>query len=157
MDRPGYLEEFVATWSANSDIKKIWMSLFTPQVGEELAEVPSPKQRASLIAELSRLRELYPKLDLPRGLIAQMAQPPASPRECIFARSTTVISADLRSRVSPCQFGGTPDCARCGCFASMGLAAIGNHRLPVGIKAGTIFHASATFGEWIGSGIIQRR
>ncbi|HXR96863.1 MAG TPA: hypothetical protein VN709_03375 [Terriglobales bacterium] len=151
MDRAGYLEEFVTTWSANRDIKKIWMSIFTPQVGENLTEVPTPAQRAVIIAELGRLRELHPKLDLPRGLIAELAHPPASPRECIFARATTVVSADLHSRISPCQFGGTPDCARCGCIASMGLAAIGNYRLPGGLKAGTIFHASASIGDWISS------
>ena len=30
-------------------------------------------------------------------------------------------SADLKSRVEPCVFGGTPDCSQCGCAISSGL------------------------------------
>lgn len=145
--REGYLEEFVQLWSANPNIKKIWMSIFTPQRGEELAEIPSPEERRHVIADLFHLRQHYAKLDMPHGLVAQFAQPPQSPRECVFARATTVISADLRTQIAPCQFGGDPDCSRCGCFASMGLAAIAAHRLPGGLKAGSIFHASASLGE----------
>lgn len=146
-ERPGYLEEFVQEWTANPNIKKIWMSVFTPQRGETLPEIPSSAQRAQIIAELLRLRERYPKLDMPRGLVEMLAHPPASPSECVFARATTTISADLKSTITPCQFGGDPDCARCGCIASMGLAAIANYRLPGGLKAGTIFQASAAIGE----------
>ena len=29
------------------------------------------------------------------------------------------------TRITPCQFGGTPDCAECGCMASAGLEAVG--------------------------------
>lgn len=147
--RPGYLEEFVHEWSHNANVKKIWMSIFTPQIGEQLAELPTVAERQQIIEELLRLRARYPALDMPRALIAELATPPRSPRQCIFARATTVVSADLESTVAPCQFGGNPDCARCGCFASMGLAAIGNYRLPGGLKAATIFHASATLGDQV--------
>jgi hypothetical protein len=30
-------------------------------------------------------------------------------------------TADLRTRVEPCVFGGTPDCSQCGCAISSGL------------------------------------
>jgi len=33
-ERPGYLREFMAFWSAQKETQKIWMSLFTPQIGE---------------------------------------------------------------------------------------------------------------------------
>src|SRR4029077_10856512 len=36
--RDGYLEEFVKFWSANSNISQLWISLYTPQVGELSAE-----------------------------------------------------------------------------------------------------------------------
>src|SRR6185312_11811904 len=147
--RPGYLEQFVTEWSANPNIKKIWMSIFTPQRGEELAEIPTPAERELIVAELFRLRQIYPKLEMPKGLIESLQHPPASPKECVFARSTTIISADLKSVIGPCQFGGDPDCSRCGCIASMGLAAIANHRLPGGIKAGTLFHTSADIGDFV--------
>ncbi|MGH9413803.1 MAG: radical SAM protein [Terriglobales bacterium] len=147
--QPNYLGRFMQQWSANPHVKKIWMSIFTPQIGEELAEIPTTPERTQIIAELFRLREIYPTLDMPRGLVQALQEPPRSPRECVFARATTVVSADLHSTIAPCQFGGEPDCERCGCIASMGLAAIGNYRLPGGLKAGTIFHTSASIGDHI--------
>jgi len=147
--QPGYLESFVRQWAANSNVKKIWMSIFTPQRGDVLEEIPTAAERQLIIAELFRLRQLYRKLDMPKGLVEALEHPPASPAECIFARATTVISADLKSEIGPCQFGGDPDCSRCGCIASMGLSAIGGHRLPGGLTAGAIFHASANLGDKI--------
>lgn len=143
MDRAGYLESFVADWSAQPEVKKIWISLLTPQQGEDLAETPSAAARDRMIAELMFLREIYPRLEMPRGLLQQLAAPPASPRDCIFANTTRVVSADLKSIVGPCQLGGAPDCSRCGCYASMGLAAVANHRLPGGVRAGALFNVSA--------------
>ena len=92
--------------------------------------------------ELLRLRQLFPKLDMPEGLIQEFLHPPASPKECIFAQTTHTISADLKSKVTPCQFGGNPDCSQCGCIASMGLAAVGNYKLALGVTAGDIYWAS---------------
>ncbi len=60
-------------------------------------------------------------------------KPPASPQECIFARTTHCLSADLQTVVTPCQLGGTPDCESCGCLAAAALAAVGRYRLPGGI------------------------
>src|SRR5436190_13018004 len=34
VNRPGYLEEFTRFWSARDEVEKIWMSLYTPQIGE---------------------------------------------------------------------------------------------------------------------------
>ncbi|MGH9507562.1 MAG: radical SAM protein, partial [Terriglobales bacterium] len=124
--RPGYLDEFLAFWSGRPEVAKIWFSLFTPQRGATDQEILSAEQRRRVIAELLVLRERYPSLDLPAAVLREMAAPPRSPSACIFARTTETISADLRTRVTPCQFGGDPDCARCGCFASMGLAAVGH-------------------------------
>src|SRR5205085_3961099 len=38
VNRPGYLEEFLRIWSAREEASKIWMSLYTPQIGESSAE-----------------------------------------------------------------------------------------------------------------------
>jgi hypothetical protein len=89
----------------------------------------------------------YPKLDMPEGMLKAYLAPPASPADCIFARTTRTISADFKTKVEPCQFGGDPDCSRCGCIASMALSAIGNHKLVGGLTAGHIFMASAAVGE----------
>lgn len=146
-DRPGYLDEFLAFWSARPEIAKVWFSLFTPQIGATDAEILSPAQRASVIADLRRLRRKYPVLDMPDIVIDEIATPPSSPDECIFARTTETISADLTTKITPCQFGGEPDCAQCGCIASMGLAAVGHHKVLGPLTAGHLFMASDRIGK----------
>jgi MoaA/NifB/PqqE/SkfB family radical SAM enzyme len=147
LQRRGYIEDFVEFWTARPEAKRIWFSIFTPQIGDASPEIPDPEQRQFLIAELLRLRELYPKLDMLPEIIREFGRPPASPGECIFARTTATISADLKTRVAPCQFGGKPDCQQCGCIASMGLAALGHKTLVPGLSLGAIMHASAAIGD----------
>ena len=147
MQRPGYLNEFLEFWTPRAEIKRVWFSIFTPQMGDQLPEILSAEERARAIAEMMQLRLAYPKLDMPKGMLEQFAKPPQSPEECIFARTTGTLSADLRSEVTPCQFGGKPDCASCGCVASMALAAVGAHKLGGLIPVGAIFEASIRIGE----------
>ena len=80
-------------------------------------------------------------------MIKVYAKPPQSPDECIFAQTTTCVSADFERRITPCQFGGNPDCSNCGCIASAGLAAVARHRLPGGLRVGAIFDASLRVGK----------
>jgi hypothetical protein len=80
-------------------------------------------------------------------VIDEIEKPPASPEECIFARTTQTISADLRTAITPCQFGGDPDCSQCGCIASMGLAAVGHYNVAGGLTAGDLFLASDRVGK----------
>ena len=84
---------------------------------------------------------------MPEGLIQQFAAPPHSPAECVFALTTQTVSADLKTKITPCQFGGTPDCASCGCIASMGLAAVAAHKLGGLIPVGAIFKTSIKIGQ----------
>jgi MoaA/NifB/PqqE/SkfB family radical SAM enzyme len=152
--RPGYLEEFLQFWTPRPEIQRVWFSIFTPQKGDKLPEILSPAQRASVISQLMSLRKLYPKLDMPPELIEQFAKPPASPDDCIFAQTTATISADLRTKITPCQFGGTPDCSQCGCIASMGLAAIADHKLGGILRIKPIFDASIWLGKRRGGATI---
>jgi hypothetical protein len=96
-----------------------------------------------------RLRGFYPKLDMNELVIKEFLHPPSSPQECIFAQTTHTISADLKSKIVPCQFGGQPDCSQCGCLASMGLAAVGHRAIGMGMTAGDVFHVSAAVGNKI--------
>jgi sulfatase maturation enzyme AslB (radical SAM superfamily) len=146
MKRPGYLAEFLEFWTPRPEVKKLWFSLFTPQVGDRMPEILTREERAQAIADMSRLRRLYPKLDMPEVVIQQFASPPHSPEECIFAMTTQTLSADLKTMITPCQFGGNPDCSSCGCMASMGLASVGAHRLGGMIRVGSIFQASHKIG-----------
>jgi MoaA/NifB/PqqE/SkfB family radical SAM enzyme len=145
--RAGYLDEFLGFWSGRPEIVKVWFSLFTPQRGATDAEILTPPQRALVIADLLRLRRLYPFLDMREAVIKEIASPPKSPSECIFARTTETISADLSTRITPCQFGGDPDCEQCGCIASMGLAAIGHYRVLGPLTAGRIFETSVQLAK----------
>jgi hypothetical protein len=147
VQRDGYLDQFVHYWSANPHTRQIWMSLYTPQVGELSPERLEPEDRERVVAALMTLRSQYPKLRMPKGMIQVYQQPPESPAECIFAQTTTCISADFERHISPCQFGGTPDCSNCGCIASAGLGAVGRHRLPGGLRVGAIFDRSLQIGR----------
>ena len=148
VERPGYLDEFLAFWSSQPEIAKVWFSLFTPQRGATDPEILSPAQRLAVIAELRLLRAKYPKLDMHDIVINEIANPPNSPDECIFARTTETISADLTTAITPCQFGGDPDCSQCGCIASMGLAAVGHFKVAGPLTAGHLFMASDRVGRW---------
>lgn len=148
VNRPGYLEEFLKFWSAKPEVRKVWISLYTPQLGEVSDEILRPADRERIVADLRALRTKYPKLDAPEGLVKVYAEPPQSPDECVFARTTTSVSADLTTRITPCQFGGNPDCSQCGCIASAGLAALARHRVLGFIPVGTLFTGSVTVGEY---------
>jgi sulfatase maturation enzyme AslB (radical SAM superfamily) len=145
--RVGYLEEFLDFWHQNANTRLVWISLYTPQVGELSAERLTRDDRARVIADLRRLRPRYSKLQTLDGVLNVYADPPQSPDDCIFAQSTECLSSDLQRRITPCQFGGRPDCSNCGCLASAGLEAIGRHRLKGGLPVGKIFYASLRIGK----------
>ena len=147
MKRQGYLREFLEFWTPRPEIHKVWFSIFTPQVGDRIPEILTPAERAQVIRDLMELRQIFPKLDMPEGMIRQFAQPPHSPAECVFSLTTQTLSADLRTKVTPCQYGGNPDCAQCGCIASMALAAVAAHKLGGIIPVGAIFKASIKIGQ----------
>ncbi len=147
--RSGYLEEFLTFWSAKPEVRKIWFSLFTPQKGADSEECLPPQVREGVLAELSALRTAYPKLDLPASVLEGYRKPPESPDDCIFARTTANYTADLQTMITPCQFGGDPDCSQCGCIASAGLKAVGEHRLAGIIPMRSILKASEAVGETV--------
>jgi MoaA/NifB/PqqE/SkfB family radical SAM enzyme len=145
----GYLDRFVKFWSDNPHTRQIWVSLYTPQIGELSAERLAPEDRERVVAALMHLRSVYPKLNMPRGMIQVYKDPPQHPGECTFAQTTTCLSADFERQISPCQFGGNPDCSNCGCIASAGLGAVARHRLPGGLRVGAIFEQSLRVGETV--------
>ncbi len=145
--RQGYLAEFAAFWSARPEVRKIWFSLYTPQKGETSEERLSASERQSALHELAEIRGVFPKIDLPERMLEGFKRPPESPRECIFAQTTDCVTSDLATRVEPCQLGGRPDCAECGCIAAAGLAAIGRYRLGGLVRVSEIFRLSKAIGE----------
>jgi MoaA/NifB/PqqE/SkfB family radical SAM enzyme len=145
--RRNYLEEFVEFWSSKKEVTKIWMSIFTPQIGANDEEILSPEERLAVLDELAAMRSVFPKLYLPDQVIEGFKHPPNSPADCIFARTTLSLTADLKSKIVPCQFGGNPDCSQCGCMASAGLKAVGDHRLFGFIPLRSLFNISSSIGS----------
>jgi MoaA/NifB/PqqE/SkfB family radical SAM enzyme len=146
-ERAGYFDEFASFWSARPEVWKIWFSLFTPQAGARDAEILGPDEREEVLNVLAALRAKYPKVYLPDSVLQGFRRPPRAPDECIFARTTVNYTADLRTHIKPCQFGGTPDCTQCGCIASAGLKAVGDHKLLGLVPLGSLYRASDAVGK----------
>src|SRR5260370_23303960 len=146
--RPDYLRDFAAFWSQREEVLKIWFSLYTPQQGERSNERLSPSDRQNVVAELARLRIQFAKVEMPDRVLEGFLNPPASPGQCLFAQTTDCVSADLATRISPCQFGGQPVCAECGCIASAAFASIAKYKVAGFVPVSAIFSASKKIGEW---------
>ncbi len=129
MERPGYLDEYLAFWSARPEVRRIWISSYTPQRGEHSAEMLSAESRKELARQIPELRRRFPKLWINEGVAQAYVEPPPSPDACLFSRMSVNYSADLKTRVEPCIFGGDPDCGQCGCAISTGLHWVGRLRL----------------------------
>jgi sulfatase maturation enzyme AslB (radical SAM superfamily) len=146
--RAGYVTEFAEFWNANPDTKGIWFSLYTPQRGEDSPERLLPEDRARVVEEIGGLHKRLPKLrDMRPSVLQGYLHPPQNPASCIFAQTTACLSADLKKRIVPCQFGGDPDCSQCGCMASAGLDAVGRYELGAGVTAGKLFWMSHKVGN----------
>jgi sulfatase maturation enzyme AslB (radical SAM superfamily) len=146
--RPGYVTEFAQFWAPNPDIKRIWFSLYTPQIGESSPEMLTMADREMFVSEISGLHAREPKLrDMIPAVVRGYLRPPQSPDECIFSRTTRCVSADLKQPITPCQYGGNPDCTQCGCMASVGFEALGKYKLGGVIPLKTIMNASFAVGK----------
>jgi MoaA/NifB/PqqE/SkfB family radical SAM enzyme len=121
LERAGYLEEYVRFWSARQEVNRIWVSVYTPQIGEQSREMLTLQDRETLARELPALSVRYPKLLFNEGIAQAFLYPPKNPDDCVFAKMSANYSADFETRVEPCVFGGAPDCTQCGCSASSGL------------------------------------
>jgi sulfatase maturation enzyme AslB (radical SAM superfamily) len=146
----GGLETFAAFWSSQEAVEQIWLSFYTPQVGERSEETLTPEERRRAAEEIVSLGRRYPKVEGSRFLLAGYLTPPSSPAECVFARTTRCVSADFETPVTPCQIGGTPDCSQCGCLASVGLAAVTRYTLPGGFTLSGILRWSEAVGRVVG-------
>jgi Radical SAM superfamily len=147
MQRPGYLEEYVSFWSARPEVNRIWVSLYSPQQGENTPEMLFPEDRVQLAKSLPLLRDRYPKFLMSPGIAQALLKPPSNPKECLFSKMSTNYSADLQSRVEPCIFGGTPDCTQCGCAISAGLHYAQGVRLGGPLKVSHLVIGSVAVGS----------
>lgn len=147
LGRPGYLEEYVSFWSARPEVNRIWVSVYTPQMGERSPEMLLAEDRVTLARQLPELGSRYPKLLFKQGMGQALVRPPKDPGDCVFAKLSANYSANLRTRVEPCVFGGTPDCSQCGCAASTGLHWIREAKIAGGLKVEHFIMASIKVGR----------
>ena len=147
LEREEYLEEYVRFWNARPEVCHIWVSIYSPQRGEQSAEQLSAEQRARVAQELPRLRALYPKLLTPQGYAQALLHPPTSPEKCTFSRLSKNYSADLKTHVEPCVFGGDPDCSQCGCSASAAAHFVSEIKVAGPLKAKHLLHGSMRIGS----------
>jgi organic radical activating enzyme len=146
-EREGYLEDYLAFWNARPEVRCIWFSLYSPQVGERSAEMLTRDQRLLIAERLPAWRRLFPKLILKTQMVDVLANPPRSPDECLFSKMSINYSADLETTVEPCIFGGNPDCSQCGCGVTLGLEAVGKHRLKGGLRVVSLVGGSVRVGR----------
>jgi MoaA/NifB/PqqE/SkfB family radical SAM enzyme len=146
LERSGYLEEYVAFWNARPEVDRIWVSLYTPQIGEQSAEMLAPNDRGQVAAELPALARKFRKLLINKGVGEAFLHPPKNPDDCLFSKMSANYSADLETRVEPCVFGGTPDCSQCGCAASSGLHWIRTEKVVGPLRVGHFVGASVRIG-----------
>jgi len=147
LERSGYMEEYVRFWSEREEVRSIWVSIYSPQRGEQSAEMLTAAQREYVARELPALRQRYPKLLTSQGYSEALLHPPASPRDCTFSRLSKNYSADLKTRVEPCVLGGDPDCSQCGCSASAAAHWITGMKLAGPLKVKHVLQGSMHIGN----------
>jgi hypothetical protein len=55
-ERAGYFEEFMEFWSARPEVKKVWFSLFKPQVGSDRSRTDTSTRRGRPLSASPRGR-----------------------------------------------------------------------------------------------------
>jgi organic radical activating enzyme len=141
-EQPGYLEEYLSFWNQRPEVERILVSLYSPQQGEQTAEMLSVQQRADVAEALHDLSHQFPKLIAPKCAAEAFISPPANAAGCTFARISRNYASDLATAVEPCILGGTPDCAQCGCAISAVLHGIAGVRLTGPLRVGHLIRAS---------------
>jgi MoaA/NifB/PqqE/SkfB family radical SAM enzyme len=149
MERDDYLDDYFEFWNGRPETRSIWISTYTPQVGEQAPEMLTDESKQRLIDKLPSWRKRYPKVLMFGKSGYAFAHPPANPEQCTFATMSANYSADLKTRVEPCIFGGTPDCSQCGCAISIALHCLQDYKLKGPLKAGHFVRGSMRIGRFV--------
>jgi hypothetical protein len=147
IEQPGYMDRYLEFWSGRPEVERIWVSIYTPQLEEDSAERLTPQNRIDLADYFSRVSGRYPKLSMHKGLMDAFLTPPESPSDCLFSKLSVNYTADLKTRVEPCVFGGAPNCAECGCSISLGMHWLGNVKVAGPLHARHLIRGSLSIGK----------
>jgi MoaA/NifB/PqqE/SkfB family radical SAM enzyme len=149
VEERGYVDRYLCFWNDRPEVRNIWVSVYTPQREEESAERLTPGNRSELAAYFNGIGRKYSKLTMHPGLMHAFLDPPASPAECLFSALSVNYTADLRTRVEPCVFGGAPSCAECGCSMSVGMHWLGSVRVLGPLRASHLIRSSLAVGRGV--------
>lgn len=149
LQRAGYLDEYAEFWSARPEVNRIWVSIYSPQMGEQSAEMLTGEDRLALARQLPKIAARYPKLLFKDGMAQAFLEPPRNPDECLFSKMSVNYSADLQTRVEPCVFGGIPDCEQCGCTISNALHWIRSVPVAGPLKVDHFIEGSIRVGQFV--------
>ncbi len=147
IEQPGYMDRYLEFWNARSEVNRIWVSVYTPQLGEDSAERLTERNRNQLAEYFSSVAGRFPKLTMHKNLMDAFLEPPRSPSDCLFSKLSVNYTADLRTRVEPCVFGGEPNCAECGCSISMGMHWLGDIKVAGPLRARHLIEGSLAVGR----------
>jgi hypothetical protein len=89
----------------------------------------------------------FPKFLIPEGMARAFVNPPQNPHSCVFAKMSANYSADLKTKVEPCVFGGNPDCSQCGCSISSALHWIQGVKVAGPLRISHLVNASLNVGS----------
>jgi MoaA/NifB/PqqE/SkfB family radical SAM enzyme len=147
INKPGYMDRYLEFWNEREEVRNIWVSIYTPQIGEVSDERLTAEDKQSLAAYFHASASRFQKLTMHKGLMQAFLEPPVSPAECLFAKLSVNYTADLKTRVEPCVFGGAPDCSECGCSISLGMHWLGEYSVLGPLKARHLINGSVAIGR----------
>lgn len=149
LEQPGYMDRYLDFWNARPEVRNIWVSIYTPQANEESAERLTPENRRELASYFNANSGRYRKLTMHGGMMNAFLDPPDSPSSCLFSKLSVNYTADLKSRVEPCVFGGEPNCAECGCSISLGAHWLGEYRILGPLRGRHLLNGSLAIGRGV--------
>ena len=143
----GYMDRYLRFWNDRPEVNRIWVSIYTPQLNEDSAERLLDDDRHLLAKYFQSLDGRYPKLLMHNGMLDAFLEPPDSPSSCLFSKLSVNYTADLKTRVEPCVFGGEPNCAECGCSMSLGMHWLGEYKVAGPLRAKHLIRSSLAIGN----------
>jgi MoaA/NifB/PqqE/SkfB family radical SAM enzyme len=149
VEERGYMDRYLEFWNSQPEVRHIWVSVYTPQLEEQSAERLTDVNRRAVAEYFASVAGRYRKLTMHEGLMEVFLAPPSNPSGCLFSKLSLNYTADLRTRVEPCVFGGSPNCAECGCSMSMGMHWLSEYKLVAGLRARHLIEASLAVGRGV--------
>ncbi len=156
IEQPGYMDRYLQFWSERPEVDRIWVSVYTPQLDEQSPERLTEENRQQVAAYFLENAGRYPKLSMRKGLMDAFLRPPTSPATCLFSKLSLNYTADFKTRVEPCVFGGTPNCAECGCSMSMAMHWLGDIRVAGPLQAKHLINGSLAIGRVVNRAFRQQ-